>query len=70
MHTPSPNKHYNMVDTTRPQNDHWRRDLESEMESTGFNYSWRKMEAAAAIFKTELDGENWSAVSAPLEATR
>jgi len=25
---------------------------------------------AAAIFKTELDGENWSAVSAPLEATR
>jgi len=58
-----------MVDTTRPQNDHWRKDLESEMESTGFNYSWRKMEAAA-IFKTELDGENWSAVSAPLEATR
>jgi len=27
--------------------DTWKRDLEKEMEATGFTYNWKKMERAA-----------------------
>ena len=42
----------------RPRNT-WRRDLEKEMWTAGYKYSWRKMEAATHD-KTELDGDKWS----------
>jgi len=35
----------------------WRRDLEKEMSTSGFRYSWRKMEAKQQQHKTELDGD-------------
>jgi len=47
-----PNKHYSghcrvtEINRGRPKNT-WNRDLEKEMGTVGFRYSWRKMEAAA-----------------------
>jgi len=43
----------------RPRNT-WRRDLESEMGTAGFNYSCRKMKAAV---KYRIGWRNWSMAS-------
>jgi len=44
------------------------RDLEKEMWTAGYKYSWRKMEAAAQ--NRAEDGEVWSAAYVSLTATR
>jgi len=52
----------------RPRNT-WKRDLEREMWTAGFRFSWRKMETAAQEM-TERGGDEWSVGHAPLGATR
>jgi len=42
----------------------WRRELQNEMWTAGFRYSWRKMEEA------ELDGDELSVAYAPLGVTK
>jgi len=49
MMTASPNRRYSghhKAAEGRARNT-WRRDLEKEMWTAGYKYSWRKMEAAA-----------------------
>jgi len=59
------------VDTTKSQRkrDTWRRDLEKEMWTAGYKYSWRKMEAAAQTHPA-LDGNMWAVDYVPLGVTR
>jgi len=53
------------VETTGLQTkDTWKRDLEKEMGTAGFRYSWRKMEAAAQ------DRSGWRQVVSGLCSTR
>jgi len=53
------------VETTGLQTkDTWKRDLEKEMGTAGFRYSWRKMEAAAQ------DRAGWRQVVSGLCSTR
>jgi len=51
MMTALPDRHYNVhrraIEIENDQRTAGKRDLEKEMWTAGFSYSWRKMEAAA-----------------------
>jgi len=53
MMTALPNRHYSghhravEIEPRGRSKNTWKRDLEKEMWTAGFRYSWRKMEAAA-----------------------
>jgi len=53
--------------TTNGPRNTWKRDLEREMWTAGFRFSWRKMETAGQY---RAGWRRWSVAYAPLGATR